>query len=334
VRCSVPAGRALAATADTFNRVGQTDAAPLPRRAVQEAVATADGWPNLGSPLTSAGPQPSPTTSSAPTAGGDSDPHAESRIPDGTRMKTLNVTTSDAAARLGTRRAADVGRRRWIILGTGTGIGKTFAARGLVSLLARDGVPVAGLKPIETGLSDGETGDAALLAEASFAVPLPPTHPLYAFDDPVTPARAARAAARRIDLQRIVTWTRDVESDAPTGVRLVIETAGGVFSPLDDGVTNFDLARALDPALWVLIAPDRLGVLHDVGSCLLAMEALGRRPDYVVLSAPEHADSSTGTNREELARNPRMPPLIDLPRNNPSSLRRLLTLSAEPSGSF
>jgi 8-amino-7-oxononanoate synthase len=220
---------------------------------------------------------------------------------------------------------------RWVVLGTGTGIGKTFAATALVRLLARDGLPVAGLKPIETGLAEGEArGDAAMLAAASLGVPLPPTHPLYAFDEPITPSRAARAASRRIELPSIVTWVRDVESGAPAGARLVIETAGGVFSPLEDGVSNFDLARALDPALWVLVAPDRLGVLHDVGSCLLAMDALGRRPDYVVLSAPERADTSTGTNREELARNPRTPPIIDLPRNDPDSLRALLTLSGEP----
>jgi 8-amino-7-oxononanoate synthase len=221
--------------------------------------------------------------------------------------------------------------RRWVVLGTGTGVGKTFAATALVRLLARDGFPVAGLKPIETGLADGEArGDAAMLAAASFGVPLPSTHPLYAFDEPITPARAARAAARRIDLASIVTWVNDVESGAPAGARLVIEAAGGVFSPLEDGVSNFDLACALEPALWVLVAPDRLGVLHDVGSCLLAMEALGRRPDYVVLSAPERADASTGTNREELARNPRTPPIIDLPRNGPDSLRALLTLAGEP----
>jgi 8-amino-7-oxononanoate synthase len=221
--------------------------------------------------------------------------------------------------------------RRWVVLGTGTGIGKTFAATALIRLLARDGFPVAGLKPIETGLADVEgRGDAAMLAAASFGVPLPSTHPLYAFDEPITPARAARAAARHIDLLSIVTWVNDVESAGPAGARLVIEAAGGVFSPLEDGVSNFDLACALDPALWVLVAPDRLGVLHDVRSCLLAMEALGRRPDYVVLSAPERADASTGTNREELARNPRTPPIIDLPRNDPESLRALLTLASEP----
>jgi dethiobiotin synthetase len=215
-----------------------------------------------------------------------------------------------------------------VILGTGTHVGKTFAACGLVRLFAARAIAVAGLKPIESGVAANQVGDAAQLAAASSGLRLPPEHPLYAFAEPITPARAARATANPIDLGKVADWVRQVESDAPASAQLVIETAGGVFSPLGDGTTNFDLARALGPATWVLVAPDRLGVLHDVGSCLLAMEALGRRPDYLILSSPESPDASTGTNGDELARNPLTPPLIILPRNDPNPLRALLERSA------
>jgi dethiobiotin synthetase len=218
------------------------------------------------------------------------------------------------------------GPRRWVILGTGTGVGKTFAATALVRLLAHRGTPVAGLKPIETGLGTGggEAQDAAGLAAESFHVKLPWPHPLYAFAAPIAPSRAARAAGELIDLRRVVAWVDGVTSPGTAPADVVVETAGGVFSPLHETATNFDLARALEPCTWLLVAPDRLGVLHDVGSCLLAMEALGRRPDYLVLSAPEQVDASTGTNHEELARNPQMPPLIRLPRHDPTPLRTLL----------
>jgi dethiobiotin synthetase len=221
--------------------------------------------------------------------------------------------------------------QRWVILGTGTGIGKTFVACGLVRLLAERGVPVAGLKPIETGLlgAGASSSDAAELAAASAGVGLPLAHPLYAFADPVTPARAARASATPIEVARVASWVASIESAAVATSHFVVESAGGVFSPLADEVTNFELAQALSPAIWVLVAPDRLGVLHDVGSCLLAMEARGRRPDYLVLSAPEHPDASTGTNREELARNSRTPPTIVLGRDDTAGLQRLLA-KAEP----
>jgi dethiobiotin synthetase len=80
----------------------------------------------------------------------------------------------------------------------------------------------------------------------------------------------------------------------------VIETAGGVFSPLSASATNFDLAQALEPAIWLLVAADALGVLHDVSATLQAMRARARLPDYVVLSGAREADRSTGTNAAEL----------------------------------
>jgi dethiobiotin synthetase len=189
------------------------------------------------------------------------------------------------------------------------------------------GVPVSGLKPIETGIGSSpiEASDSFQLSAASFGLHAPAVHPLYSFADPLTPARAARHAGTVIQLDAVRSWVEAIATDAPAGAELIIESAGGVFSPLGDGITNFELARALEPATWVLVAPDRLGVLHDVVSCWLAMSALGRPPDCIVLSAPEHADPSTGTNCEELARNPKMPPILSLPRGDTAPLRSLAT---------
>jgi dethiobiotin synthetase len=74
-----------------------------------------------------------------------------------------------------------------------------------------------------------------------------------------------------------------------------------VFSPLSPTEVNFDLALALEPAAWVLVAADALGVLHDVSATLQAMRARGRIPDHVVLSGAREADASTGSNATELA---------------------------------
>ena len=77
----------------------------------------------------------------------------------------------------------------------------------------------------------------------------------------------------------------------------LVELAGGAFSPLGVGLTNVDLALALEPALWLLVAPDALGVLHDVTATL---RALPRAPDAVVLSGSRLRDESTGSNAREL----------------------------------
>jgi dethiobiotin synthetase len=106
-----------------------------------------------------------------------------------------------------------------------------------------------------------------------------------------------------IDPAKILTYVRSQESSG--GARwdaLLVETAGGLFSPLAESLTNWDVARSLEPARWLLVAPDALGVLHDVTATLGAAAARGRTPDLVVLSAAREPDASTGTNAGELQR--------------------------------
>ncbi len=78
----------------------------------------------------------------------------------------------------------------------------------------------------------------------------------------------------------------------------LIETAGGVFSPVSDTKTNWDVTQAVKPDAIILVAPDSLGVLHDVQSTLRAMAP--HRPHALILSAARPADSSTGSNLKEI----------------------------------
>jgi hypothetical protein len=96
--------------------------------------------------------------------------------------------------------------------------------------------------------------------------------------------------------EQIAAWVAEQERRLSPRITL-IESAGGAFSPLATRLTNVDLALALEPALWVLVAPDALGVLHDVTSTL---RALPRPPDAIVLSSARAADASTGSNAAEL----------------------------------
>jgi 8-amino-7-oxononanoate synthase len=235
------------------------------------------------------------------------------------------------------RRSAATQARRWVVLGAGTGVGKTFVAAGLARALAREGRPVGALKPIESGLGtivqDGGPApggtDAAELEQASFHVKHPPQHPLFGLKAPLTPALAARREGTRIDLTRVEPWLAElVGSDGTPVAHLVIETAGGVFSPLSGAETNLDLAERLEPATWILVAADRLGVLHELGATLRALAAVARLPDWVVLSAPAVADDSTGTNAAELAALALGVPIVALGR---AEHEPLLALMHDPS---
>lgn len=190
---------------------------------------------------------------------------------------------------------------RIVVVGTGTSVGKTWVARQVMVELRRRRTAALGLKPVESGVSEDAATDAHQLALLSARLPEPPP---YRLREPVSPHLAASLEDRRIDAREILTYVRLQESSAagPPPEVVLVETAGGLFSPLGESLTNWDIARELDPARWLLVAPDALGVLHDVTATLGAARARGRAPDVVVLSAARDADASTGTNGRELAR--------------------------------
>ena len=214
---------------------------------------------------------------------------------------------------------------RLLVVGTGTGVGKTHVACTLIETWAARGVEAVGLKPIETGVeAGGESWDATSdqsrlwASSQTFHVKRASTsfhvkRPLYAFPDPVSPHLAARRAGTSIELRAIDRWVG--EHRAPV---VVVETAGGLFSPLGERATNLDLVIALAPTAVLLVAPDRLGVLHDVTASLGLASARGLPTPGLVLSAPGLPDASTGSNGPELARLGIAMPIAEFPRRDPS----------------
>jgi dethiobiotin synthetase len=219
------------------------------------------------------------------------------------------------------------GARRVVLLGTGTGVGKTYVAVALARALAtlRPRAPVLALKPVESGEGDDPArpfADSAALDAANHLVRSATPHPRYGLRDPISPHLAARRQGITISLTAIAEWVNRHTLQCTAGTTIV-ETAGGVFSPIRVDRTNHDLARALDPALWVLVAPDSLGVLHDVTACLHAMRARGRVPDAVVLNAARPRDASTGTNAGELRTLGVADPVATIGRGDPAGARAL-----------
>ena len=176
-----------------------------------------------------------------------------------------------------------------VVSGTGTGIGKTFITSALVRLLG-DRVRCVGWKPIETGVDEPPGDDFRRLHEASgFHVKQSKFPALYALRMAAAPSLAARREGRAVDFQRI----RDCLNLACSGRGVVcLETAGGLYSPLTDHAVNADLVRHLAPDVHVLVAPNRLGVLHDVLSTVRAASADGTRIDGVILNQVDRESPS------------------------------------------
>jgi 8-amino-7-oxononanoate synthase len=215
--------------------------------------------------------------------------------------------------------------RRIVLLGTGTGVGKTRVGAALGRALHDRGQPVLALKPVESGVPAGALGEDALALANAAGHGVPGGG--VTLRDPLSPHLAAEREGRELEPESLTSWVAREElsfrSSHPEGWTLV-ETAGGVLSPIALGVTNFDLALRLGRARWVLVASDSLGVIHELSATVEAMRARGRAPDLVVLSAARGPDLSTGTNATELARLGIAVPVAVLERDRDEGIETLV----------
>jgi len=188
-----------------------------------------------------------------------------------------------------------------VVAGTGTEVGKTHVSVALLRAWGRR-ARVLGYKPVETGVDGGTGEDARRLLEAStFHVKRPVFQ--QTFRDPVSPHLAARREGAPVDLERIAREVAALRGDGDGGGKaegVLLELAGGLFSPLAPGVFNAHLVKRLDAPRVIVVAPDRLGVLHDIAATLLAATHVGMEVLGVVLSASGASDASVGTNGEEV----------------------------------
>jgi dethiobiotin synthetase len=207
-----------------------------------------------------------------------------------------------------------------VIAGTGTEIGKTHVTEAILLALEAAGARAAGLKPIESGVGGEDAGsDASRLRRASTFHVKPFGVALRA---PVSPHRAARAEGVTLDLEDLAA---KVHAAVPGGDLLLVELPGGLFTPLAEHTVNADFVALLRPDVLLLVAPDRLGVLHDVLAATRAAQAASLGVHGIVLVTPERPDASTGSNAADLAAYSAIPVLATVPRAPPA------LLAADPS---
>lgn len=165
--------------------------------------------------------------------------------------------------------------RAWFVTGTDTGVGKTRAAVALLHRLRADGLRAVGMKPVASGCvrtDDGWRNDDALALQAASD-----PRPDYALVNPcalpkaTAPQLAADAAGVRVALPVLVDAARALQAQADA---LVVEGAGGWLAPMDHGLDQSDLARALGlPVL--LVVGVRLGCLSHARLSARAIVADG-----------------------------------------------------------
>jgi dethiobiotin synthetase len=185
------------------------------------------------------------------------------------------------------------------VTSTGTDIGKTFVARGMIQQLRARGRSVEALKPIITGYDPrlAHASDTGRLL-AALGRALTPDHieamSPYRLRQPVSPDLAARRENAGIDFAALTAFCRNAighHRDA-----LIIEGVGGIMVPLDERHTVLDWMIEIDLPL-ILVVGSYVGTLSHT---LSALDVLDRH-DLKVLAVVVSESAGSAVSLDDTA---------------------------------
>jgi dethiobiotin synthetase len=195
-------------------------------------------------------------------------------------------------------------RRVVAVVGTGTDIGKTWVSAHLLTRLRAADVSVSARKPAQSFDPDDDPAgfDAAILGAATGEAPDIVCAPHRWYEVAMAPPMAAEALSRPWftirDLVEELVW--------PGGDVGLVETAGGLRSPLAADGDCLAFCQAVVPDLVLLVADAGLGTINSVRLCADALAAVAM-PVLVVLNRFEPTSDLHSRNldwlldRDELA---------------------------------
>lgn len=150
--------------------------------------------------------------------------------------------------------------RGYFITGTDTHVGKTWAAIALMQYFKKQGKSVVGMKPVASGciMQEGKLSneDALLIqANSSIHIEYDLINP-YAYEMPVSPNIAG--VYNPVQLDKIFFCFNELKELADI---VLVEGAGGWFTPLNASEDVADLAKALALPV-ILVVAIRLGCIN------------------------------------------------------------------------
>ena len=196
------------------------------------------------------------------------------------------------------------------VLGTGTEVGKTWVSARLLEQLRTHGSAVAARKPVQSfDPAWSEPTDADVLAAASGEDPMDVCPEHRWLPVPMAPPMAADVlglpAPRLGALLDELVWPGH---QVDVGL---VETVGGVRSPVADDGDSRDLVRAVGPDVVLLVADAGLGTIDAVRS---AVDALAPQPVVVHLNRFDPDDDLHRRNLTWLRDRDGLDPVVTIER--------------------
>jgi len=181
------------------------------------------------------------------------------------------------------------------ITGTDTGVGKTVTTAALAVALEHAGHRVAVVKPVQTGVVEGEPGDVADVVRLTGLAAVAEITRLL---NPLAPESAARLEGVWLPtVNEVAARIRRIEADI-----VLVEGAGGLLVRLDvEGGTMIDLARDLEAEV-VVVAREGLGTLNHTELTVDRLRAEGLAPRLVLGSCSPEPGLAERSNRADLPR--------------------------------
>ena len=198
--------------------------------------------------------------------------------------------------------------------GTDTDVGKTYVASLAARVIHKLGSKVGVYKPVASGCP---TKQGQLVAEDAVALWEAAGKPLtlelvcpQRFSAPLAPPEAAAAEQKQVNAAQLAEGMTVWEANFDL---VIVEGAGGLFSPLADGTLNIDLIQQLEASV-VVVAANRLGAIHQTLSTCEAAAQRGIQPVGIILCDPTGTtDDSMSSNSQQIQKYCPVPILGTIP---------------------
>lgn len=170
-------------------------------------------------------------------------------------------------------------KKRLLVTASNTDCGKTYLSLKILQELARRGLRIGAMKPIETGVEtlpqDGKAlYDCCMELNPDFhAITLDDVVPVQ-YRLPAAPQTAKGDAAIDFDAMRRALAKIEAVSDI-----VLIESAGGLMTPIEDDFFVIDLAEFFDAEV-LFFTTDKLGMISESLVNLAFLKERGITPHW------------------------------------------------------
>jgi len=181
-----------------------------------------------------------------------------------------------------------------LITATSTDIGKTFFVTELCKKFKNSRIGINAIKPVISGFDrDVENSDIGKILKSlnkelsSINIE---NSSLYRFKTPISIPTSAKIDNMEVDYQKVINFCKEnINRSQELDEWLLIETAGGVMSPISNNKTFLDLAADLNIPI-ILLSSLYLGTISHTLCCLEALKSRSLQPLIILNENSKNQD--------------------------------------------